>query len=104
MAQKPRTEPNMPEEDINAMMLKGILLYLKIGVYPNCCQRGIIQQLMEADTYPQSDIRWNSENPVEKIVRVRGFQNTRNKPTETTNFGSQDLTEAETTTREPKWD
>ena len=44
--------------------------YLQIGAYPNCHQRGFIQQLMEAVTYPQSNTRWNSENPVEKIVRV----------------------------------
>ena len=60
------------EDNNNVVMLNGILLYLKIGAYPSCHQRGFLQQLMEDDTDLQSNIRWRTENPVEKIAIVRG--------------------------------
>lgn len=39
---------------VNVMMPKDILLYSKIGEYPNCHQRGFIQKLMETDPETQS--------------------------------------------------
>lgn len=75
-----------------------------MGVWPSCHWRGIIQQLMEAETETQTlgGVQ-GSYRGGEGSVGNKRVKDTMGRPTQSIDRGSQGLIETESTTRKAAW-
>ena len=75
IVQRSRIEPNITgEEKVNEMIPNDILLYSQISAQPICHQRGVIQQLMEADARLVAKHQARRSLGGEWVVGTRGWR------------------------------